>query len=60
MNDNYEKLRKEFHDRICKVLTWYEHPEEYPFGENETERNAFIGSEMYDLLYELANKLEIL
>ena len=55
-----EKEWKELHDRFCKVLTWYEHPDEYPFGENETERKAFIGSEMYDLIYDMAKKLEIL
>lgn len=51
-------IDKELHDEICKVLTWYEHPEEYPFGEDALKED--ITKMFYDLLVkadrELSNK----
>lgn len=46
---------QELYDRICEVLTWYEHPEEYPFGEDLF--NKHIASEMYDTLVRVQNEL---
>ena len=43
---------QELYDKICRVLTWHEHPEEDPFnGENLTE-------EMYDTLVDVQNWME--
>lgn len=43
---------EELYDEICKVLTWYEHPEEYPFDEKE-----MIAEDMYKVLCKVQNKL---
>lgn len=43
------------YDTICQVLTWYEHPEEYPFGEEEFNRH--ISEEMYKVLCRVQNEL---
>ena len=43
------------YDTICKVLTWYEHPEEYPFGEEEFNRH--ISEEMYKVLCRVQNEM---
>lgn len=47
------KKKKELYDEICKVMTWYEHPEEYPFGEDDFNRN--IAAEMYKTLLKVLN-----
>lgn len=46
---------RDFYDSICKVLTWYEHPEEYPFGEDVFKEDA--PELMYDLLVKVQNKI---
>ena len=30
-------MDRELYDKICKVLTWYEHPEESPLDEKKSE-----------------------
>lgn len=47
--------KRELYDEICKVLTWYEHPEEYPWGEDDFNRN--ISEEMYDVLVRVQNEM---
>lgn len=49
-----EELRK-LYDDICLALTWYEHPEEYPFGMDDFNRH--ISKEFYNLLVKVQNKL---
>lgn len=46
---------KELYDEICKVLTWYENPDEYPFGEELF--NKHIAEEMYHVLVKVQNNL---
>lgn len=46
---------QELYDEICKVLTWYEHPDEYPFGKDLFENN--IAEEMYTVLVKVQNSL---
>lgn len=46
---------EELYDRICEVLTWYEHPEEYPCGEDNFNRH--IAEEMYNILVRVQNEL---
>ena len=43
------------HDTISKVLTWYEHPEEYPFGDEDFNRS--ISEEMYKVLCRVQNEM---
>lgn len=43
------------HDEICKVLTWYEHPDEYPFGEKALKKD--ITEIMYNLLVKIDNQI---
>ena len=50
MNEN-----RELYDEICKVLTWYEHPEEYPFGLEDFDKH--ISEDMYDLLVRVQNEM---
>ena len=47
--------KEELYDQICRVLTWYEHPEEYPLGEDLF--NKHIYEEMYNVLVRVQNKL---
>lgn len=47
-----EDFKKELYDRICRTLTWYEHPEECPFNEDD-----FVTEEMYDILVIVQNTL---
>lgn len=42
---------EELYDQICKVLTWYEHPEECPLGADQ------ITEEMYHILVRVQNEL---
>ena len=49
-------MNEEMYDEICKVLTWYEHPEEYPFGKEECEKE--INEMMYGLLVKVADSFE--
>lgn len=46
---------QELYDEICRVMTWYEHPEEYPFGENDFDRH--ISKEMYEVLLKVLNEM---
>lgn len=46
---------QELYDEICRVLTWYEHPEEYPFEEESF--NKHISEEMYSVLVRVQNEL---
>ncbi len=46
---------QELYDKVCKVLTWYEHPDEYPFGTKNFDKE--IASEMYKTLAEVQNEL---
>ena len=45
-------LDEELYDEICKVLTWYEHKEEYPFEDKD------VSDLMYELLVRVINKCE--
>lgn len=40
---------EELYDSICEVMTWYENPDEYPFGEDLF--NKHIAEEMYKVLH---------
>lgn len=44
-------MDRELYDKICKVLTWYEHPEESPLDEKE------VSEEMYSTLVEVQNAM---
>lgn len=44
---------QELYDKIVKVLTWWEHPEECPF-ENDKE---FIVEQMYETLVQVQNEM---
>lgn len=46
---------QDLYDSICNVLTWYEHPEEYPFGEDDFNRH--ISEEMYNVLVRVQNEM---
>lgn len=46
---------QEIYDEVCKVLTWYDHPEEYPFGEDLF--NKHIAEEMYGVLVRVQNEV---
>lgn len=46
---------QELYDEICRVLTWCEHPEEYPFGEDDFNRR--ISEEMYSVLVRVQNEM---
>lgn len=48
-------IRENLYDLICKVLTWYENPDEYPFGEDLF--NKHIAEEMYHVLIRVQNEL---
>lgn len=54
-----DKLKK-MYDEISKVLTWYENPGEYPFAEDDFNRN--IAAELYTMLVlvqrEILGKIE--
>ena len=55
-------MTQELYDKICKVLTWYEHPDEYPWKEDdfpwgEHRFNQRIAEEMYNVLVEVQNSL---
>lgn len=54
-----DKLKK-LYDEISKVLTWYENPSEYPFAEDDFNRN--IAAELYTMLVsvqrEILSKIE--
>ena len=44
-------MDRELYDKICKVLTWYEHPKESPLDEKE------VSEEMYSTLVEVQNAM---
>ena len=44
-------MDRELYDKICKVLTQYEHPEESPLGEKE------VSEKMYSTLVEVQNAM---
>ena len=44
---------EELYNEVCKVLTWYEHPEECPFKEDK----EFIKETMYNVLVRVQNEL---
>ena len=44
---------EELYDEICRALTWYEHPEECPFAND----NFDIAEEMYNVLCKVQNEL---
>jgi len=46
---------QELYDRICEVLTWYENPQDYPFGDDDFNRH--ISEEMYNVLVEVQNEM---
>ena len=46
----------ELYDEICKILTWYEYPDEYPFGKEECGED--INDMMYEMLVKVANTIE--
>lgn len=46
---------QELYDEICRVLTWYENPGDYPFGEDLAKMH--IAEEMYKVLVNVQNKL---
>lgn len=48
-------IQKDLYDLVCKVLTWYENPDEYPFGEDLF--NKHIAEEMYSVLVRVQNEL---
>ena len=39
---------QELYDKICNVLTWYEHPDECPYGK----------ASIHDLMYETLIEVE--
>lgn len=41
-------MDKELYDELCRALTWFEHPQECPFGEEEAAT----------CLYEVAVKIQ--
>ena len=45
-------IDEELYDKICKVLTWYEHKEECPFEDKD------VLDLMYELLVRVINKCE--
>lgn len=46
---------QELYDEVCRVMTWYEHPEEYPLGDDDFNRN--ISNEMYEVLSKVLNEM---
>ena len=44
-------MDRELYDKTCKVLTWYEHPEESPLDEKE------VSEKMYSTLVEVQNAM---
>ena len=46
---------QELYDAICQVLTCYENPDEYPFGEDLFNRH--IAEDMYRVLVRVQNEL---
>ncbi len=51
MKTNLEDLYNE----VSRVLTWYENPEDYPFGDDEF--NEHIAEEMYNVLVKVQNMM---
>lgn len=49
-----DKLKK-LYDEISKVLIWYENPSEYPFAEDDFNRN--IASELYTMLVSVQREI---
>lgn len=47
--------QKELYDEICRVLTWYEHPEDYPFGKKALKED--ISELLYKTLVKVQNNL---
>lgn len=49
----------ELYDKVSKVLTWYEHPTEYPFYDKNNKADFIrdISYDMYKLLVEIQNKM---
>lgn len=43
----------DFYNRVVRTLTWYEHPEENPFGDANVTEDM-----MYQLLVELQNYMD--
>jgi hypothetical protein len=50
-----DEKKRELYDEVCRVLTWWEHPEEYPCGEEDF--NKHISNEMYEVLVKVQNSM---
>lgn len=46
---------EELYDQISRVLTWFEHPEEYPFGEEECKKD--IAELMHNVLVKVQRRM---
>lgn len=46
---------EELYDQICRVLTWYEHPEECPLKDEPID--DFLHEEMYNTLVRVQNEM---
>ena len=46
---------QELYDEICRVLTWYDHPEDYPFEEDAFDKH--IAAELYNVLVRVQNEM---
>lgn len=50
-----DEKKRELYDEVCRVLTWWEHPEEYPCSEEDF--NKHISNEMYEVLVKVQNSM---
>lgn len=50
-----DEKKRELYDDVCRVLTWWENPDEYPCGEDDFNRH--ISNEMYDVLVKVQNSM---
>lgn len=46
-------IQEDFYNEIVRTLTWYEHPEENPFGDADVTEDM-----MYRLLVSIQNMLD--
>lgn len=47
---------QELYDEICRVLTWYEHPEEYPFSDLG-DTKELVTEDLYATLVKVQNEM---
>ena len=50
-----DEKKRELYDDVCRVLTWWENPDEYPCGEDDFNRH--ISNEMYEVLVKVQNSM---